>query len=427
MAALGPERKYRLLLEISRKISRALELQDLLEQILDSVRLAIPYDAGGIFVLHESVPLAPGPIVDLIAGMAQVGFDDRRPGADPMLRTGQGIVGHVIRTGESVLAPDVRQDPRYVLGRAGTRSEIAVPIVSNAQVIGALNLESDRFGAFADDDVELLQFFAVAAAIAIEKALLHRQVLEKQRIEHQLRIARDVQASLLPSAPPELPGYDVAAVNLPTWEIGGDYYDYIPLSDGRLALVVADVSGKGVAAALIMATFRAALRAELRREEGIVAVVQQINRLLLDSPAPSRFVTAVYGILDPARGRFAYVNCGHNPPLRLGAAGGREALETGGPALGLLDQATFEPGEVTLAPGDALVLYTDGVVELSDAEEDEYGVERLERALRSAAGRPARDMVLSVVDATRAFGGRAGYADDFTLVVVKREERPGPP
>jgi sigma-B regulation protein RsbU (phosphoserine phosphatase) len=426
MASLGPETKYRLLLEISRKISRTLELQDLLDQILESVRLAIPYDAGGIFVLHDSVPLAPGPTANLIAGVAQVGYDEWPRRENPMLRSGRGIVGHVIRTGETVVAPDVHRDSRYVVGRAATRSELAVPIVSNAQVIGALNLESDRKDAFGEADSEMLQFFAVAAAIAIEKALLHRQVLEKQRIEAQLRIARDVQAGLLPQAAPEVHGYDIAGVNLPTWEIGGDYYDYIPLPDGRLGMVVADVSGKGVPAALIMATFRAALRAELRREGRLVGVVEGINRILLDSTGASRFVTAVYGILDPGRGRFAYVNCGHNPPMLLGSRGGRIALDAGGPALGMVAEAAFASGEVALEPGDTLVLYTDGVVDLTDAQDVQYGLERLEGRLRAVAPMPAGDMILAVVDATRAFAGREGYADDFTLVVVKREqcERP---
>ncbi len=421
MTPLGPELKYRLLLEISRKISRTLELQEILDQILESVRLAIPHDAGGIFVLHENVPLAPGPAANLIAGMASTGFDGRPEASDPMLRSGQGIVGHVIRTAETVLAPDVRGDPRYVPGRSQTRSELAVPIVSNAQVIGALNLESDQPAAFGEADAELLEFFAAAAAIAIEKALLHRQVVEKQRLESQLRIARQVQAGLLPSAPPELAGYDLAAVNLPTWEIGGDYYDYIPLADGRLGLVVADVSGKGVPAALIMATFRAALRTALRRDGCATGVAEEMNRVLLEVTGAARFVTAVYGILDPASGRFTYVNCGHNPPLLLGADGRREVLDRGGPALGLVLAAGYEVGEVTLLPGELLALYTDGVVEPADAAGQEFGRDRLEARLRDNAGRPAGDLVLSVVDATRTWVERLGYADDFTLVVVQRD------
>jgi sigma-B regulation protein RsbU (phosphoserine phosphatase) len=338
-----------------------------------------------------------------------------------MLRSGKGIIGHVVHTGETVIAPDVGRDPRYVAGRRATRSELAVPIVSETGVIGCLNLESDRAGAFSREDAELLEFFASAAAVSIEKALLHRQVLDKQRIEDQLRVAREVQSGLLPGASPDLPGYDIAAVALPTWAIGGDYYDYVSLGGGRLGLVVADVSGKGIPAALIMATFRAALRTEMRRHADLGDVATQLNRAVLESRDASRFVTAVCGVLEAASGSLTYVNCGHNPPLLLRGAGGREELDRGGPALGLFGEGTFEAGTAALEPGDRLVLYTDGVVEPTDEDDREFGTERLEAAVRQAAGRPATEALRSVIDATRAFAGRDDYDDDFTLVVVQRE------
>jgi serine phosphatase RsbU (regulator of sigma subunit) len=319
-----------------------------------------------------------------------------------------------------VSAPDVRLDRRYVAGRQETRSELAVPIVSEVGVIGCLNVESDRLFAFSPADAELLQFFASTAALSIEKALLHRQVLDKQRIEDQLKVAREVQSGLLPGAPPELPGYDIAAVNLPTWAIGGDYYDYVPLGGGGLGVVVADVSGKGIPAALIMATFRAALRTEIRRHAEMPAVAAQLNRVVLESRDASRFVTAVCGVLDVPSGRFTYVNCGHNPPLLLRASGGAESLQEGGPALGLFAEGGFEAGTVRLDPGDSLVLYTDGVVEPADGRDAEFGVARLEAAVRSAIGRPATEALRAVIDATRAFSGRDDYDDDFTLVVMRR-------
>ncbi|MCM2256855.1 MAG: SpoIIE family protein phosphatase [Vicinamibacteria bacterium] len=414
-----PELKYRLLLELAQRISRSLDLQDVLDHLLVSLRAAIPYDAAGVFVLRQSVPGADALKSHLIAGVARAGFGAPRAD-DPMLRLGEGIVGHVIRTGETVLAPDVRRDPRYVVGRPETRAELAAPIVSNAQVIGALNLESDRAGAFTAADAELLEFFASAAALSIEKSLLHGQVLEKQRMEQQLALAHEVQRGLLPAGPPSVSGYDVAAVQLPTWTIGGDYYDYIPVADGRLGLVIADVSGKGVPAALIMATFRAALRSELRRRSGKGPLMQELNRLLLEAQGESRFVTAVYGSLDPRSGRFGYVNCGHNPPLLLRADGRAEWLDSGGLALGMLPEVGFVSGTATLRPGDALVLYTDGVVEPTNGADEEFGVERLRQVLLRSRERSAAESVLAVVEATRTFTRRDRYDDDFTLVIVKR-------
>jgi phosphoserine phosphatase RsbU/P len=306
-----------------------------------------------------------------------------------------------------------------VAGRAATRSELAVPIVSEAGTIGCLNVESDRPTFFAAADEELVQFFASAAALSIERALLHRQVLDKQRLEDQLRVARDVQSGLLPGVPPDLPGYDIAAVNLPTHAIGGDYYDYVPLGDGRLGLVVADVSGKGVPAALIMASFRGALRTRMPRRARLTAVAVELNAAMLELRDASRYVTAVCAVLEDG-GRVRYVNCGHNPPLLLRAGGGHETLRRGGAALGLFPGERFREGAVRLEPGDSLVLYTDGVVEPTDEHDTEFGTDRLEAAVRSAAGRPAAHALGAVIEATRTFSGRDRYDDDFTLVVVKR-------
>ena len=417
----GPDARYRLLLGISQQISRTIDLPEVLNHLLRSLRSIVDYDAAGIFVLNRSVPGGSAPGANMIAGMASVGFPGIAAGNDPMLRDGKGIVGHVVRTGEVVVASDVSLDPRYVPGRPETRSEIAVPIVSNGEVIGALNLESDRPGAFSARDAELLEAFAVAAAISIEKAVLHRQLVEKQQMDHQLRLAQAVQASLLPAADPVVEGYDIAGFNLPAWDVGGDYFDYLRLPEGRVGLVIADVSGKGVAAALLMATFRAALRSEVRKNRPIRAVVEDVHETLLESMDTSRFVTAVYGVLDPPEGRFTYVNCGHNAPMLLRAGGDREFLPAGRSALGMLDSRPAAPSTAYLAPGDTLLLYTDGVVELTDAASEEFGETRLVRVLVSVADRPAREIIETLLQATRAHAGRERYDDDFTLVVVKRE------
>ncbi|HSL22961.1 MAG TPA: GAF domain-containing SpoIIE family protein phosphatase [Vicinamibacterales bacterium] len=419
-APRGSEIQYRLLFEISQQISRTIDLQETLAHLLRLLRSILDYDAAGIFVLNRNVAFGPGSGSNMIAGMATVGFEHIAEGTDPMLRSGKGIVGHVIRTGETVIAPDVSRDLHYIEGRRQTQSEIAVPIVTNAQVIGALNVESDRLDAFTPEDGELLEAFAVAAAISIEKAVLHRQVVEKHLIEQQLKIAREVQASLLPAAPPAVQGYDIAGLNLPAWDIGGDYFDYFPLADGRLGLVIADVSGKGVPAALLMATFRAALRSEVRKNRPIPAIISDVRGTLIESMDTSRFVSAVFGVLDPGPGTFTYVNCGHNPPMLLHARGESELLAAGGPALGMFDGERAAPGTVHLDPGDTLLLYTDGVVESTDASLAEFGEARLARVLSDYAARPAGEIIGALLEATRSYAGRERYDDDFTLVVVKR-------
>ncbi|MFI5175475.1 MAG: PP2C family protein-serine/threonine phosphatase [Terriglobia bacterium] len=419
---LSPDTKYHLLLEISQKIGGTLDLDQVLDLLIDAVRSAIPFDAAGIFVLNENSLANRDRIGShLIAGMATRGFPERPREDDPMLKSGHGIVGYVIRTGQRVIAGDVRHDPHYVEGRAGTLSEIAVPLLVNNQILGALNLESDRLEAFSEADAELLQFISNSAALAIEKAILHRRLLESKRIERQLEIAREVQTSLLPDHPPVLPGYDLSALNLPNSEIGGDYYDFIPLPQKQIGIAIADVSGKGIGAALIMATFRAALRTQIRYDSDISRSLRSVNNFLVESVGRSDFVTAVFGILDPPSGRFCYSNCGHNPPLLLRTGGPTEELDQGGMVLGVSSDALYEVSTVVLNPGDALVFYTDGVIEAPDPGLQEFGLEGLQRAVRAAFARSANEMIQSVVSATEASHGSTGYSDDFTLVVVKRE------
>lgn len=419
---LTAEARYRLLLELSRKVRGTLDLGETLDRLLDLVRSIVEYDAAGIFVLNEDV-LAGDRRQGVIAGVARRGFGARPPESDPMLFRGLGITGHVIRTGECVVAPDVRLDPRYVVGRESTLSEIAVPIAVEERTIGALNLESDRLGAFGEQHLDALRFFAEAAAVAIDKAMLHRGLLEKQRLEAQLRVAHQVQSRLLPQSPPALDGWDVAAVYIPSSELAGDYYDFFRLPGGRLGLVVADVAGKGVPAALIMATFRALLRAHVASGAGVPEIAARLNGLLRDECRPHGFVTAFLAFLDPATGRLEYTNCGHAPPLVVGPGGDATELAEGGPVLGVFADAAWGSREVTLEHGQVLVLHTDGVSEARRADGEELGCARLAAVVREGLARGAMPLAAEVVRAVQAFAGAEAFEDDFTLVLVERRAK----
>ena len=258
---LSAEERCELLLEIARRSRGTLDLAQILDRLLDAVGTVVDYDAAGIFALSEILEQGAAPWMGKITGVARRGYLERPVADDRMLAGAEGLVGHAIRSGESLLVSDVRRDPRYVVGRRETLSEIVVPIRVDGRAIAALNVESDQAAAFDGCDLERLEFFAAAAAMAIEKAMLHRHLVELEQIDAQLRIAREVQLGLLPRAAPELPGWEIAGLCRPSLELSGDLYDDFPLAGGRRGLVIGDVAGKGVPAALIMTTFRALLRA----------------------------------------------------------------------------------------------------------------------------------------------------------------------
>ncbi len=262
-------------------------------------------------------------------------------------------------------------------------------------------------------------------AVGLERGRLLE--IERQRTEDELALARRIQARLLPAGPPAVAGLELAGTSESAREVGGDYYDYLPLGDGRVALVVADVSGKGAGAALLMSGFRASLLSQDLAGTGLAEVVGRLNHFLHRSVEPGRFVTAFLGVLDGRDGRLVYCNAGHNAPLLVGADGGVTPLETGGLILGILAHSPYETGEAVLEPEGRLVLYTDGVTEAANEADELWGEERLIELLRSMSGAPCAGVVSRIVEEVRRFEGSRGASDDVTLVVARRAPAgPGP-
>ena len=420
-AVLTSDTRYRLLLEVFHSTRGTLDLHETLDRLLDALQLLVPFDAAGIFVLREEVqPARSGALGEQIAGVSWRGFPPRSPLTDPMLRDGKGIVGHVIRTGEVVCAADVRLDPRYIEGREATRSEVAVPIQLDGRTIGAFNLESDVPAAFRSKDVEVLSFFAEATAMAVEKAMLHQRLTSADELDRQIRTAQRVQERLLPTEPPDVPGHELAGICLPSTRVGGDYFDFVPVPGGQMGLIVADVSGHGLSAAIIMSAFRALARNCLRAGQPLDKVAETLDRELPDTTAGGAFVTAVLAIYDPESGLLRYVNCGHHPPLLDRAGQPPRWLTDGGPLLGLIEGASFEIGEVQLVPDDQLVIFTDGIVEARSSAGVWFGKERLAEAVAANRDQRARELVERVVLEARALSGGHGLEDDATMLLLRR-------
>src|SRR5438105_2282898 len=248
------------LLEVAKTLSAPLELDELLEAIFTSLHQVVNYDAAAIYLVNRDT--------QALEMVREIGYPRGSEEAFS-LQVGQGIVGWVVKTDQPLIVPDVRADARYVAARPETRSEVAAPLVFEGRTIGVFNLESDRLDVYHERHVEILAAFAVQAAVAIERARLTRELLERRRLEKELAIAREIQHSFLPKSAPVLSRFDVAGATFPHDEVGGDYYDFVPVTETRVGLAIADVSGKGIPAALLMAGFRMSLLAEVRNEFAI--------------------------------------------------------------------------------------------------------------------------------------------------------------
>jgi phosphoserine phosphatase RsbU/P len=422
VAGLSTIDKLRMLLDITKTISRSLDLDEVLNLVMDTLDSLIPYDAAGIYLVKCSQPLAEwdgAPDETCVFHTQAVRGYDIDDLQELDLKMGEGLIGHVAVTGKPYVSHDVGQDRRYINARPRTQSEMVAPIVSNNEVIGVFDLESDELDAYTNDDLEVLMLLASQVAIIIEKVMLHDQLIEKQRLETQLEVARQVQLQLLPPRDPQLEGYDISAYNFPTEEVSGDYYDWVRIYDDQIGMVIADVSGKGVPAALLMAFLRASLRAATHIGYAPHISMSKVNYLLWESIERNQFVTAFYGILDGTNRTLAYSNAGHSPALLMKIDGTVRFEERGGVPLGMFRDSRYYEYFETIEPGEVFVLYTDGVTEAMSPAAEEYGRERLVAAVRQCRDQPAREMIDFIHHELIAWTEGQGLHDDVTLFIVK--------
>ncbi len=421
-AGLSVVDKLRMLLDITKTISRSLDLKEVLNLVMDTLDSLIPYDAAGIYLVKCSPPVSEWEDdadetcvfhTEAVRGYDIADLQELR------LKIGEGLIGHVAIRGKPFIAPDVSKEPRYINARARTRSELIAPIISNDVVIGVFDLESDELNAYTNDDIEILMLLASQVAIIIEKVMLHDSLIEKQRLETQLEVARQVQLELLPARDPQLEGFDISAYNFPTEEVSGDYYDWVRIYDDQIGVVIADVSGKGVPAALLMAFLRASLRAATHIGYAPHISMTKVNYLLWESIERNQFVTAFYGILDTTNRTLAYSNAGHNPPILIDVEGNAHFERRGGVPLGMFRDSRYHEYYATIDPGQMLVLYTDGVTEAMNSAGDEFGPERLVEAVQRGRHLSARELINSIHRDVFDWTEGVGAHDDVTFFIIK--------
>jgi phosphoserine phosphatase RsbU/P len=315
---------------------------------------------------------------------------------------------------------------------ATLRSELLLPLAVRDKLLGFISLGPKRSEEpYTGSDVRLLKSVAAQTGLALENAnLMHTiadEVAQRERLNREVEIAREVQERLFPQKLPVIEGLDYAGHCRPALGVGGDYYDFLALPKGNLGIAIGDVSGKGIAAALMMASLQASLRSEATRApENLAAAVANINRLVYEASSSNRYATFFYGQYDPAGGRFDYVNAGHNPPMLFHRVAGSESLarlEPGGTVIGLLEDVHYAQGSVKLSPGDVLVAFTDGISEAMNLDDEEWGEERMIATIGDAIqqGRccSAQQLLECLFDAATRFAGTAPQHDDMTLVVLR--------
>jgi len=341
------------------------------------------------------------------------------------LQMSSEVRDRVIEEKRSVLVRDAQLDEAFAerqsIVQQQIRSMLAVPLQTDTRVIGLIYLDSPHFvHEFTKDDLNLLTVMANIAAIRIEHARLAEVEQAEKMLASELQQAAEIQRRLLPEKAPVLPGVDIAGYNASCHTVGGDYYDFLTYPDGRVGLLVADVAGKGMPAALMVSSLQARVQVLFEEYTDLASRVTRLNRIIHTSCPNNRFITFFLGVLDPATGEMTYCNAGHNPPLLVRANGSVESLETTGLILGILPRSEIAQSTCKLERGDLMVLFSDGVTEASRADADEeFGEERLAATLRECVAEPAQGMIATVIRKLTEFTSGAPPADDITLVVVK--------
>jgi serine phosphatase RsbU (regulator of sigma subunit) len=394
-------------------------LDEALQQVLDNIFEALAADRGYVMLLESYGKGEP----ELVCKAMKT--RTAQTGEQQEVQLSRSITEQVLRQGTAVLTSDAQHDPRFQQNRSimlgGVRSVMAVPLAVESRVSGMIYVDSAfATNRFTERDLQLLTLIAGVAAIRIENVRLLELQQAQKRLEHELGVASEIQLRLHPSAPPAIVGYDLMGVSFPCYQVGGDYYDFLQRDNGHHVIALGDVSGKGISAALLMSSVHAAVRAQCKTPLAPHQIVSELNEYIYENTPMNRYVTFFYSELDAATGELTYINGGHNAPLLMRNAGNVELLDCGGFPVGIMNGSVYAEGRVHLAPGDVLVIYSDGVTESINEQGDEFGENRLLEVVQRNRGRSAAGLRDRIDEALQKFVGRAKSVDDLTLVILKR-------
>jgi sigma-B regulation protein RsbU (phosphoserine phosphatase) len=401
-----------LMYDISLDMGSTLEIDELVNKIGVAIKSKINYHIFSIFLLDEKQNLLRPKFIIR---------SNEREFEKLALPLGTGLVGTAAQLNEPLRVGDVTHDPRYLPVHAETRSELVIPLTSKGKVVGALDLESTEVDYFTESDQRFLMTLASRISSALVNAELYARVSDNERrMDREMKIAREIQHQLMPEELPSAGPLTLAVLFKPVAQLGGDLYDWIQFDDGRLAIVVGDVAGKGAPAALYGALSSGIIRTRATRKYPPGQMLELVNKTLYERPIESQYVALTYSIYDPKERKITLANSGLPYPL-LVRAGQPSFIDVGGIPLGLFPNSKYQEIELPLQAGDVLVFHSDGVVESRNDAGDDFGLKRLAEAVRANHEKPAKEIVIAVSAALEEFAGRVKPHDDRTMIVAKME------
>ncbi len=389
----------------AQKISSILDLDQLIDKIVTDVAESFGCVEATIYLHDETREEL---VLTGVCGCTLYDKGDRKKIAK------EGMVGHVAATGKMHYAPDVRMDPYYIACEPSTLSEVAIPLHVEGRLVGVFSTSHHELDAFPPGQLRLLQGLCNHIAVAINNARRFQQEQQaRQRMSREAQEARAIQQALLPKVSPYAPGFAISGLTIQAGEVGGDWYDFIPFDDGCWGLVLADVSGKGTAAALLMSATRGMLRSLADTCKSPAEVLNKLNRLMVEDFPSGKFVTLIYAVLDPANRTLRFASAGHLPPLLVTTDGASFLQSELGMPLGLT-RGEFSDTQILLGEGSRLLFYSDGITEAAGPNDEEYGPERLRNHVVGVNA--STESVLA--DVRRHVNG-VGLQDDATVILVR--------
>ncbi len=408
-------KRLEILYQVTEAIRSVFALDELLEQIMEIITNVIQPDRAYLLLADKQT----GELVPEV-------IKSTNKEEDVEVKISTSIVERCMNEGVSLLVSDAAQDDRFAASESiimnRIRTAMVAPLIYKGETLGVVYIDTHtRMLPFSQEELELLTGITNQAALAISNARLHAQLVEQHKLAREMEIARTIQMNLLPKVYPDLDGYEISAMSLPAKHVGGDYYDFLKLPDDRIGLAIADVSGKGVPAAILTATTRSYLQSETQHPSSTIAeTVERINRMVHRDVTNDMYVTMALIYMDPNKGEIEYVNAGHSHPVLMDKHGEIRFLDQGGLFLGIIEENSYESAIVKMSPGDVLLLDTDGVTDIQNMKGEPFGAERLYELMRKCIHLSSEGMRNAIYQACLKHRGDAEQFDDFTMIVLKR-------